>query len=817
MKSTLVPIFCWLSVSTAPLFAADAWLVESGRPRAEIIIAQQPPRTTRLAARELQTYIEKISGAILPIATAPHDDGTVKIYVGRSSHTDSLNIATDDLKHGAYRITSGDNWLVLIGDDTDFTPIEPWPRSNSDLTSGRLLAEWDKITGTTWGNPMSQMRKHYTGRVQDIGRPPNEQIDKSDTIHVWGFDERGSFNAVYGFLRGLGVRWYMPGELGEVVPAMGTIPLPEVNETVHPHFPVRRFNFRFGTQSRETAMWAMRLGVRDPYGLQVAHGLAVMTRRPEMLEAHPEWYALYGGNRDNRPGKRTNQLCYSNRELFEENLRYIRTLFDHYRFDVVSVMPPDGYTAICQCELCEGKATPERGYRGWLSDYVWEYVDRVAKEIAVTHPDKKILNAAYGSYKLPPLGIEKLPPNVQVCIVGGRRIQESTPEQLGITRELRESWLAKTDNPIINFENSPFTGRGWYLPTYVPHVIGQGINALKGRSLGEDVWLSLGKDLPAPGFNHFMVYFTARMCWEDDVELLFDEYCRVFYGPAGDEMKAFFEYCETNWQDMQTEKPKVDRAFELFSAAGKKVDADSPYGKRIAIVADYLAALKDKQNQLAQQRGPVPELRFARDAENIVVDGNLDDDFWQAAPAYARGKLSELQTGRRPLFGTTFKTAWGKDGSIYFAIRCEERPSDAPNIATTKDEDPAVWYGDVVEILLETESHSYYQIVVNPAGALTDLDRQAPKGSRYGWQSQAEVATRVGEDHWTVEIRIPVVDRTDDPLHQVVGHKPTNGLPWHFNLCRQRLRPTGQEHSAFSPTGAKSFHEPLKFAKLYVK
>ena len=29
-----------------------------------------------------------------------------------------------------------------------------------------------------------------------------------------------------------------------------------------------------------------------------------------------------------------------------------------------------------------------------------------------------------------------------------------------------------------------------------------------------------------------------------------------------------------------------------------------------------------------------------------------------------------------------------------------------------------MWYGDAVEIVLETESHSYYQIAVNPAGAL---------------------------------------------------------------------------------------------------
>src|SRR5256885_8666780 len=38
-----------------------------------------------------------------------------------------------------------------------------------------------------------------------------------------------------------------------------------------------------------------------------------------------------------------------------------------------------------------------------------------------THPNAKVLNCAYGAYTLPPLKIEKLEPNVLVCIVGGRR------------------------------------------------------------------------------------------------------------------------------------------------------------------------------------------------------------------------------------------------------------------------------------------------------------------------------------------------------------------------------------------------------------
>jgi hypothetical protein len=49
----------------------------------------------------------------------------------------------------------------------------------------------------------------------------------------------------------------------------------------------------------------------------------------------------------------------------------------------------------------------------------------------------------------------------------------------------------------------------------------------------------------------------------------------------------------------------------------------------------------------------------------------------------------------------------------------------------------------------------------------------------------------------------------------VLGRKPIQSLPWHINICRQRLREDGQELSAFSPTGTNGFHVPMKFARLY--
>ena len=799
-----------LSFAVAPPASAETFVIKDGKPRAEIVIAGKSPRTVKLAAEELRTYLKKISGATLNIVTRPTGNVPVKVYVGNSPYTDRLGIVADGLTDGAYRMVSGPDWLALIGHDSDFTPREPWARSNTDYKR-RMLAEWDKVTGDAkWACAGgSRMYKNYTGRARNFGKPKSQWVRPSGKTEVWAFDERGSFNAVCGFLRGLGVRWYMPGEIGEVVPTMATIALPKINETVRPDFPVRRFCFRFGVQPRRVGMWAMRLGVRDPYGLWVPHGMATMSRRPEFQKKHPTFFALYGGKR----ATDKNQLCLSAKGLVEENARFVRKVFDTYGFSAASVMPADGFTAICQCPLCEGKDTPERGYRGRMSDYVWDYVNRVAREAAKTHPDKKIICCAYGSYREPPLKT-RLDPNVIVCIVGGRSPKTSKPEQQEEARKLRERWLKKTDNKILIFENYPLTKRGYYLPSFVPHVLGKSINAVKGISDGEDIWLSVGRNLHVPGYNHFNVYFTARMYWggKRDVDVLFREYCRLFYGAAENEMRAFFEYCEVNWQDMPNDKKKIDRTFELFSAAERKVPADSVYGKRIALVADYLKALRNRGAQLGKPRGPVPSCRLRDRASGIRVDGKFDEPFWR----YTTGRLKELQTGRKPVYATSFKVAWGK-GNIYFAIRCEDAAGDKLNIGAKRNEDTAIWYGDVVEILLETDSHSYYQIAINPAGAMADMDWGAAKSARMRWASQAEVATQRGDGYWTIEARIPVVPETNDPFHQVVGRKPMKALPWHFNVCRQRIRENGSEVSAFSPTGQKRFHVPLKFGKLYVK
>jgi hypothetical protein len=802
----------------AVLRADDLLLVQDGQPRAEIVVAEQPERMARLAAHDFRETIERISGARLPIVTEP-TGRAVKVFIGANQHNP---VTADGLLHGAYRIATGPNWLALIGDDTDYVPIEPFARSNGDIP--RAQADWEQIVGAPYGMPGAGWYKNRLRLPGDTGKPDGAVTEKNETFEIWGLDERGSYNAVCGLLHRLGARWYLPGELGEVLPSMKTIAVPAVDQTVWPDFALRQFNFRFSIVGADTARWVMRLGTRNDERLQIAHGMSTMTNRQAVFDAHPDWFAIYGGKPDFRPGDSKCQLCYSNDELFRETVRWARALLDTYQLETVSIMPPDGYTSICQCEKCHGKDSPERNEHGLLSDHVWDFVNRVAREIAKTHPRAKVLNCAYGVYTLPPLKIDELEPNVVVCVVGGRRPinkvgrkgeGESAPDVL------RAAWAEKTDNPLLIFENYPFTGRGWYLPAFDAHALGDTVNATKGVAQGEDIWLSVAHDFETSriGFNHFLVYFTARAYWggtDHDPDATLREYCRLFYGPAQTEMLAFFHYCAANWRDMETDRAKTDEALALFDNAKAKAEtgAASVYGRRLALIDDYLKGLRMKSQQLAQKRGPVPVVRLVGDAKDVVINGKLDDAYWRDCPVAATGRLRELQTGGTPVFGTTFQAGW-QGSSVVFAIRCEERAGDIPRSTSTRDDDQAIWHGDVVEIAIATESHSYYQIAVSPAGHVVDLDRGAPRGQWFGWDSQAEVATHVADDHWTVEIRLPVTQDENDPLHQIIGRKPTQSLPWYINICRQRIRDDGAEYSALSPTGTAGFHDPMKFAHFY--
>lgn len=576
----------------------NSFLVEDGQPRAEIVISESPPRAVKLAAEELQAYIERISGAKLPITAQPGTEAAARVYVGRSPHTDARKITDEGLQHGAFRMVSGEGWLALVGHDSDFLPREPYARSVGDRD--RMMKEWDALTGATWGNPVGA--RLCTKYNREIG--------------IWTADRRGSLNAVYEFLRMLGVRWYMPGDLGEVVPKKTTIKLPEVDRVVRPDFPLRWCNFASfgisGSVAKAETLWSLRLGLNHGDEIighgEPGHGIRSVTSREETQRAHPEYYALWDGKRmtaENKP-------CLSSEGLFQENVRYVRAMFDIYDEPMVSVMPADGYMRRCECDLCKGQDTPERGLQGRISDYVWNYVNRVAQEVYKTHPQKRVSCFAYGAYLLPPEKIEKLSPNLVVGIAPTRGVpgRSSLPDAAARQRlaELRQGWTEKLASGQMLAWNHYLHSRPqreWEgVPAYYLRGIAEDLRCWNGVSLGDFIEVTLSKpDRPlsagpvgtmyAPGFDHLNIYVTSRLYWDvaQDVDALIQEYCDLFFGPARDEMRAFIEYAEAHWRAMKEEPACATKALSMLATA-RQAAGDTTYGRRIDLLTEYCKPLK---------------------------------------------------------------------------------------------------------------------------------------------------------------------------------------------------------------------------------
>jgi hypothetical protein len=807
LRLVFVIASCMFSSSAS----AETFIVKDGLAQAEIIISENPPRAVKLAVAELQVYIEKISGAKLAVANLTNSAIPVKIYVGKSKYTDELKLSDEGLKYGAFKMVSGDKWLALLGQDKDYKESPTYIKAKD----GRpfYYEEWDALTGGKWGNPMDWPGSYY-----------------SNLLKISDFDDRGSLNAIYEFLRMQGVRWYMPGELGEIVPACKSIAFENLDKTVRPDYAYRNcgiYSPNFASGSKDALLWRLRIGLgQAPELLGIASGPHGLTKVHVRDKSHPEYFALFNGKRSIDEPYGWGTPCLSSKGFFESTVNFCRAYFKVYPDDpAISIQPGDSTTIICQCELCKGKDTPERGYQGLMSDYVWDFVNRVGIELQKTNPDKKIICEAYGPYWLPPSKIDKLSPNVMVMFFNGRQAFFDS-KQHGIILDNRDAYLKKiapgnfyTADFILSSRPKIDTAG---LPIYFPHIIAEDLRSLKGKSVGDLIEVtygydSEGKDMYAPGFNNLNVYITARYYWDasQDIDALLNEYYEKFYGPAAKEMKAFVEFSEKNWPLMQSKLEVVDKAFELLTAASKAA-GDTVYGKRINLMVQFVEPMKKLRDKLAiGRKGAKAEALEVKNA-NFKLDGKLDKPFWKDVREY---ELKEVVTGQPAVSRTTFKVVWS-DMKLVFGIRCEEPDMKGLNIAATKGKDDFnLMNGDEIEILLETQTHSFYQIIVNPAGALVDIDRI--KGLNTLWSSEAEVAAFVGDTFWSVEVRIPISDNDlggADPLRNVEGKKPTAASPWYFNVCRQRMRDGKEiEDDAFSPTGKKSFCEPWMFGELIVK
>ncbi|TET44888.1 hypothetical protein E3J62_09115, partial [candidate division TA06 bacterium] len=166
--------------------------------------------------------------------------------------------------------------------------------------------------------------------------------------------------------------------------------------------------------------------------------------------------------------------------------------------------------------------------------------------------------------------------------------------------------------------------------------------------------------------------------------------------------------------------------------------------------------------------------------EPPVIDGELKDALWKRA-------VTELFAPDGSSISTTdpvsFYFAWDEK-NLYIAARCTEKKMDAI-VATATKHDGAVYGEDCVGYFFQPvlEDGPIYQIYFNPLGTPFDqkiiVEEKTPVDVERDWNGTYEVKTFKGEDHWSIEARIPL-----DQL----GAEAKRGKIWGTNFRRKQKR-----------------------------
>ena len=208
---------------------------------------------------------------------------------------------------------------------------------------------------------------------------------------------------------------------------------------------------------------------------------------------------------------------------------------------------------------------------------------------------------------------------------------------------------------------------------------------------------------------------------------------------------------------------------------------------------------------LPPQAAAVESYALAVTAQAPVIDGNLDEACWKTATVLDRFVLlggAEAPPDERVV---TRALLTADSANLYLGVFCEEPLANRLSMSHTQ-RDSDVWQDDDIEFMLLPCAQGvdrYVQLCINPAGALMDgyLPGRAAKMDK-GYDSEAEVKTRVGAKDWTLELRLPLANL---PVQSCRG-------PWYVHVARGRR--TKPQYLTSLRTPVSGFHETNVFAEL---
>ncbi|MBE6371175.1 MAG: DUF4838 domain-containing protein [Lentisphaerae bacterium] len=665
------------------------------------------------------------------------------------------------------------------------------------------------------------------GVVYGIRNPWNRHEVYNGKLKLGAFGESGTLYGVYAFLEKFaGIRFYMPGEIGTVIPKKSIVIPAGIEFGNNPKFAYRHPWFCNFDVAPEDALWYKRAGFGGKAPVQIIDYFQYFTR--QLKKSNPEYFAMVNGQRDfgNKCAIRGGgHLCFNAPGCKETVAELIKDYFrKHPEQRYFPLTPNDGLVRCCECPQCRAEQDMDKPGYAKFSNHVWKFVNEVAKLVEKEFPDHFVGCLAYDTYLAPPDRIAKLNRNVAVMFCRNRGNMASKAYADAMHRRIEE-WQTKTDNRLFGWDYYLHCWIPWReLPVFFPQIIQSDLqymlrHGFAGEFIEAESWRSraMPKKMNYPATQHLNLYLTGKLYWDPDADVnaLLDEYYCLFYGPAEKPMREFHMLAIKCWNDgmksrtstsgiSEAAKPSdifpiaaLDKMLGLIDKS-RRLAVRSPYKERVQLMANEFA--HGRRTLVAMVRSSMPELVSLKTNEKMVIDGILDEETWshgQGSPMVT--KMGETTPHR------TFIYSRHDSRNLYFGFILHESKPDKLKISARGRDPKGIYEDDCMEIYLRNRNGRNYQFIISPGG-LWDAEIDALRSRNAEWNSDAKYAVKISGKRICMEIAIPKAS---------VGIAEDESLK--ANFYRSRVVDEGQTFSVWSPVFEERHYKPENFGTILLK
>ncbi len=657
------------------------------------------------------------------------------------------------------------------------------------------------------------------------------------------FASNGTLFAAYDFLeRCCDVRWYAPGEVGVVCPSTPTLTVTGADRRHKPFMEMRwiagSYLYMPTAQDRVPAADAnvyrlrMRMG-----GTQRTCGHSFYGYYDRFLKDHPDWFAQ--GYTVAQPP----QMCYTNEGFIRQVVQDARDYFDGKGSksgaaagdDTFGLVPMDN-SSWCKCARCQAELNPAQKdnpqfNNGIASDYIFNFVNKVAREVRKTHPDKWIGTLAYSTYAYYPEKV-KLEPNVsmQMCL---HTRNWWCPSMEANDRKVLADWR-KSDAkrplflwlyycfPALNAKYGAFN----YFPGFFAHSVVKQMGMYHKANV-TGIYLENSSECDATWMMDQLEYYVTFKLADDptlDGNRLIEEFFTRYYGRAAAPMKALYNRIEDLFGNPKYYPPKIQKSPahqhqdeelawawvgtpERMAEMGKsmaqaKAAARSDLEKqRVALfekgIWEYMVeGRRMYEEHKVKRAAAIPAVRVPRlpAAGDLAAPADLARVDWsKTADLNGWGTLAGDPARRHP------GARAGHDGRYLFLELSDEMPTS--RLVASDD----VWTGDDFELFFaaQRDAETYQQLGVGPTGRLMEFTWAPAKT----WKSGAVVACdTTSKTRWVMRLALPLNTLLPG------GAKP--GAKVYANFYRHTA---GSDLLAWAPTFATGFHDTKRLPEFVLE